>query len=91
MAAMTNGVYINTSSSTSSPMSASHNFAANYDMDSPMAAATSYARSMHQHTKRQMDAATRSSRRRAGDANDVGRTLSSAGTDGSMDSRRSSE
>ncbi|CAD6572538.1 MAG: hypothetical protein ASARMPREDX12_008453 [Alectoria sarmentosa] len=38
-------------------------FAAHYDLDNPMESVNSYSRSMHQHTKRQMDLATRSSRR----------------------------
>ncbi|KIW29772.1 uncharacterized protein PV07_05560 [Cladophialophora immunda] len=36
----------------------------NYESD-PIAAMTSYARMMHMHTKQQMDAATRSARRRS--------------------------
>ena len=39
----------------------------NYEAD-PVAAMTSYAKLMHLHTKKQMDAAKRASRRRSGDS-----------------------
>jgi len=58
-----NSVYVNTSNDSSSPISAHHDFSHFYT-DSPVEAARSYALSMHQHTKKQMDAATRSCRRR---------------------------
>ena len=50
-----------------------------YETD-PVAAITSYAKVMHLHTKKQMDAAKRASRRRNGDgANDVQATLTEEG------------
>ncbi|MCJ1257645.1 hypothetical protein MMC24_005471 [Lignoscripta atroalba] len=47
------------------PMTALQNFQNDYDLDNPAEAMSSYARVMHQHTKRQMDSATRSIRRRS--------------------------
>ncbi|KAI9880925.1 MAG: hypothetical protein M1830_009993 [Pleopsidium flavum] len=47
------------------PVAAQHDFPNQYDDESPLDAITDYARVMHQHTKRQMDIATRSSRRRS--------------------------
>jgi hypothetical protein len=47
----------------------------NYESD-PVAAMTSYSKLMHLHTKKQMDAAKRASRRRSDEsANDVQATL----------------
>jgi hypothetical protein len=58
-----------------------------YETD-PVAAITSYAKVMHLHTKRQMDAAKRASRRQSGDsANNVPATLTK---EGSMHSTTSS-
>ncbi|KAM0803331.1 hypothetical protein BDR22DRAFT_886705 [Usnea florida] len=48
----------------SSPQDA---FAQHYDLDNPTESVNSYSRLMHQHTKRQMDLATRSSRRSPAD------------------------
>ncbi|KAG0646394.1 hypothetical protein D0Z07_7649 [Hyphodiscus hymeniophilus] len=52
---------------------------------------TSYARSMHQHTKKQMEAATKSSRRRSPDVNGINAhaTLDNHASMSSLDSRRS--
>jgi hypothetical protein len=51
-----------------------------YETD-PVAAITSYAKVMHLHTKKQMDAAKRASRRRNGDgANDSQATLMEEGS-----------
>jgi hypothetical protein len=52
-----------------------------YDSESdPVAAMTSYAKLMHLHTKKQMDAAKRASRRRNGEsANDVQAPLTKEG------------
>lgn len=81
-----NAVYVNTSNASSSPLSSQHDFSQNYDMDSPVAAARSYARSMHMHTKKQMEAASRSSRRRGAEAGDAMRSLDN---EESQDSNRS--
>jgi len=62
-----------------------------YDMDSNFTVST-YARTMFQHTQKQMDAATRSAkRRRASEKNGVNAhgTLDTQGSVSSMDSNRS--
>jgi hypothetical protein len=60
-----------------------------YDMDSNFTAST-YSRTMYQHTQMQMDAATRSAkRRRASEKNGVA-VLGTEGSRSSMDSRSSS-
>ncbi len=53
-----------------------------YDFESDrVAAMNSYAKLMHLHTKKQMDAAKRASRRRSGEsANDVQATLTKEGS-----------
>jgi len=63
---------------------------AEYDMDSGFTL-LSYTRSMHQHTKEQMDAAARSARRRSPNVNGTNAhgTLGTESTVGSMDSTRS--
>ncbi|ORX92985.1 hypothetical protein BCR34DRAFT_550906 [Clohesyomyces aquaticus] len=71
----TNGVYV--SGDFSEPMSAQHNFNNQYEMENPHRAMSSYARIMHEHTKRQLNTATNSARRR------------SAGTSSSMSSESS--
>ncbi|KAF2657123.1 hypothetical protein K491DRAFT_595659 [Lophiostoma macrostomum CBS 122681] len=48
----------------SEPMSARHNFTNQFDLDNPQMAMSSYARIMHEHTKRQLSTATNSARRR---------------------------
>lgn len=63
----------------------------NYETD-PVAAITSYAKVMHLHTKNQMDAAKRASRRRNGDAaNDVQAALMKEGSIHSTTSNTSSQ
>ncbi|KIX98646.1 uncharacterized protein Z520_05947 [Fonsecaea multimorphosa CBS 102226] len=63
-----------------------------YESD-PIAAMTSYARMMHMHTKQQMDAATRSARRRSPpigvDAHPESGVLSKQSTHSSNSSRAS--
>ncbi|KAF2023686.1 hypothetical protein EK21DRAFT_80280 [Setomelanomma holmii] len=49
----------------SEPMSAQHNFANNFDLDNPDAAMSAYQKIMHEHTKRQLNTATDSARRRS--------------------------
>ncbi|MCJ1483663.1 hypothetical protein MMC06_003831 [Schaereria dolodes] len=77
----------------SEPMTALHNFQNRYDLDNPVEAMSSYARTMHQHTKRQMDSATRAARRR--DLDDTSATpsyssRSSSNSDSSSAKRRTS-
>ncbi|KAJ4503799.1 hypothetical protein HRR83_005568 [Exophiala dermatitidis] len=64
----------------------------NYEAD-PVAAMTSYSRMMHLHTRQQMDAATRSARRRSPshgvDAHGGQSGLSKQGTHSSSSSRSS--
>ncbi|KAI9740490.1 MAG: hypothetical protein M1834_005070 [Cirrosporium novae-zelandiae] len=48
-----------------SPTAAQQNFAQHREYVDPMQAMTSYARTMHEHTKHQMESATRPSRRRS--------------------------
>ncbi|KAF2021403.1 hypothetical protein BU24DRAFT_457385 [Aaosphaeria arxii CBS 175.79] len=59
----TTGVYV--SGGISEPMSAQHNFTEQYDLENPEKAMSSYARIMHEHTKRQLSTATDSARRRS--------------------------
>jgi len=62
----------------------------NYESDA-VAAMTSYAKLMHLHTKKQMDAAKRASRRRSGEsANDVQATPTQEGSIHSTTSSTSS-
>ncbi|KAF2685304.1 hypothetical protein K458DRAFT_256083, partial [Lentithecium fluviatile CBS 122367] len=56
-------VYIN--DNYSEPMAPQHNFANNFDLAHPGRAVSSYARIMHEHTKRQLTSATNSARRRS--------------------------
>ncbi|SLM37842.1 hypothetical protein LPUS_07828 [Lasallia pustulata] len=79
-------VYVN--GDFSEPMTAQHNFQSKYDLDNPLEAMTTYARVMHQHTKSQMDIATRSARRRS--PNNAVNTMSSLSTEASVDSQTSS-
>ncbi|KAI9707762.1 MAG: hypothetical protein M1836_000724 [Candelina mexicana] len=65
MAHLDRGVYPNGEGEFSDPATAQHNFQNQYDLDNPMEAMNSYARIMHQHTKRQMENATRPVRRRS--------------------------
>ncbi|KAF2646572.1 hypothetical protein P280DRAFT_464769 [Massarina eburnea CBS 473.64] len=58
-----NSVYI--SDNYSEPMTPQHNFSNNFDLDNPTQAMSSYARIMHEHTKRQLSSATSSARRRS--------------------------
>ncbi|KAF1954150.1 hypothetical protein CC80DRAFT_493995 [Byssothecium circinans] len=58
-----NGIYVN--DSYSEPMTPQHNFANTFDMDHPEKAMSSYARIMHEHTKKQLNSATSSARRRS--------------------------
>ncbi|MCJ1303361.1 hypothetical protein MMC08_006170 [Hypocenomyce scalaris] len=78
-------VYVN--GTFSEPMTAQHNFQNQYDLDNPVEAMTTYARVMHEHTKSQMDIATRSARRRS--PYDAASLTSSPSPDGSVDSRTS--
>jgi len=55
-------VYDNSPFKTSTP--AQMNFSNAYDLDDPLLAMTSYSNTMHLHTKRQMESATRSPDRR---------------------------
>lgn len=57
------GVYI--TDNYSEPMAPQHNFANNFDLDNPGRAMSSYARIMHEHTKKQLSTATSSARRRS--------------------------
>jgi hypothetical protein len=56
----------------SEPMSAQHNFANNFDLENPDAAMTAYQKIMHEHTKRQLNTATDSARRRSGTSGSPG-------------------
>ncbi|KAI9822610.1 MAG: hypothetical protein M1827_000329 [Pycnora praestabilis] len=71
MASQSNGVYVQ--NEFSDPLTAQSNFHTQYDLENPHEAMSSYARVMHQHTKRQMESATRSARRRSPEsANTIG-------------------
>ncbi|CAF9905938.1 MAG: hypothetical protein ALECFALPRED_001914 [Alectoria fallacina] len=59
-------------------------FAAHYNLDNPMESVNSYSRLMHQHTKRQMDLATRSTRRTPADQGVS--SMSQLSGEGSVDS-----
>jgi hypothetical protein len=48
-------------------VSAQHNFTSQFNMGDPNQAMSSYARIMHEHTKRQLNTATDSARRRSKD------------------------
>ncbi|TVY60795.1 hypothetical protein LSUE1_G008136 [Lachnellula suecica] len=63
-----------------------------YDMEPSSYSLSSYARSMQQHTQKQMDAASKLARRRSSDAHATNPhgTLGSQSSVGSMDSARSS-
>ncbi|KAF9737427.1 hypothetical protein PMIN01_05206 [Paraphaeosphaeria minitans] len=76
------GVYI--TDNYSEPMAPQHNFANNFDLDSPGQAMSVYARIMHEHTKKQLKIATNSARRRS-------EGVSSDESTGSSDSVRSSD
>ena len=75
------GVYI--SDHYSEPMTAQHNFANTFDMSKPEQAVSSYARIMHEHTKRQLNSATNSARRRSQGSTDSSASLSTVNTTGS--------
>lgn len=61
-----------------------------FDFDSdPLEAMSTYARRMHQHTQQQMDAATRSARRRSPVLGDSNNTLSTKSSISSSSSRAS--
>ncbi|KAF1969412.1 hypothetical protein BU23DRAFT_557713 [Bimuria novae-zelandiae CBS 107.79] len=49
----------------SEPMAPQHNFANNFGLDNPGQAMSLYARIMHEHTKKQLNTATDSARRRS--------------------------
>jgi hypothetical protein len=83
-------------SSTSYPQSSQLSSSTQYyDADSPLDIAT-YARSMHQHTKKQMEAAAKSAWRRTPELNGIdginahGTLVNEGGSTSSLDSRRSS-
>lgn len=61
-------------------------FTSNYDLDNPIAAMSSYSRLMHQHTKRQMELATRSTGRRSDEVRSDGVSQGQMPSDGSLDS-----
>ncbi|MCJ1370002.1 hypothetical protein MMC20_001214 [Loxospora ochrophaea] len=85
----TQGAFV--TDSFSSPITAPHDtFDAQYDLSDPLEAINSYARTMHQHTKRQMDNVTRSSRRRSPDHNAVS-AISTLNTEASVDSNSSTD
>ncbi|KAF2462788.1 uncharacterized protein BDR25DRAFT_308161 [Lindgomyces ingoldianus] len=63
MSHRTSSVYV--SGRFSEPMTAQHNFNTQYDTDNPNRAMSSYNRIMHEHTKRQLNMATNSARRRS--------------------------
>ncbi|KAF2871264.1 hypothetical protein BDV95DRAFT_607528 [Massariosphaeria phaeospora] len=73
----------NGSDSFSDPVTAQQNFAAQYDVETPSESASSYARIMHEHTKKQLSTATSSARRRSlgatGSSNSTA-TISSTGS-----------
>ncbi|MCJ1398951.1 hypothetical protein MMC11_002152 [Xylographa trunciseda] len=80
------------SSSSSAPsfadVSQAHDhFAAQFDLDDPVAAVSSYARIMHQHTQRQMERARMSARRRSPPSVDPMSSLTQESSVGSTDSR----
>ncbi|MCJ1409514.1 hypothetical protein MMC19_003595 [Ptychographa xylographoides] len=66
---------------------AQDHFAAQFDLDNPMAAVNSYARIMRDHTQRQMDIANQSARRRSPKITDATSRLPLESSIGSVDSR----
>ncbi|EME43386.1 hypothetical protein DOTSEDRAFT_25336 [Dothistroma septosporum NZE10] len=63
-------------------------FAQQYDIGNPDAAAKSYQRIMHQHTKQQFELATASSRRRSANSGSIS-SLTPESSTGSMSSTSS--
>ena len=61
------GVYVH--GDFSEPMSAQHNFTEQFNLEQPHQAMSVYARIMHEHTKKQLNTATNSARRRSPDLN----------------------
>lgn len=72
-----------TTSSLERPLPIQDEFAQNYDLDNPIAAVNHYARVMHEHTQKQMQTATASSRRRAQDTDAPVASISHLGKDSS--------
>ncbi|OCK82109.1 hypothetical protein K432DRAFT_293980 [Lepidopterella palustris CBS 459.81] len=64
----------------SEPLSAQHNFANQFDLEHPHHAMSVYARIMHEHTRQQLNMATRSARRRSQGVTSAISSESSAGT-----------
>ncbi|KAK3200919.1 hypothetical protein GRF29_213g398034 [Pseudopithomyces chartarum] len=62
------GARVYVSENHSAPMAPQHDFANNFDLDNPHQAMSSYARIMHEHTKKQLNIATNSARRRSADS-----------------------
>lgn len=86
---MSDSVYINTAHSYSGPLSShEHNLSNPFNESFDL---SSYSRTMHQHTKKQMEAASRSARRRT-NTNDTAHSYHTEGSESSansMDSARS--
>ncbi|MCJ1246845.1 hypothetical protein MMC30_004054 [Trapelia coarctata] len=59
------------------PAQAQENFSSQFDLEDPMAAISSYARIMREHTQRQMDLANRAASRRSPNRRSPDKTVSS--------------
>lgn len=81
-------VYVNTQTDYSSPMSAEHQYPS-FPGSEEVIDLNTYAKTMHQHTKRQMEAASRSARRNRQPA-EVPSMYGGGDSTSSNESRRSS-
>jgi len=81
---------IYTTSSLERPLPIQEDFAQNYDLDNPVAAVNNYARVMREHTKRQMETAASSSRRRTQNSESPVSTMGALSKDSSTASDVSS-
>jgi hypothetical protein len=87
---MSTAVYTTGSFDDRSAHSAQQHFTESFDMDQPITAMSNYARIMHEHTKRQMDTASRQASRRTNGLHDESSSaMSSLTTENSVDSARS--
>jgi len=83
MSAATASASVYVTDNFSEPMAAQHNFINNFDLDRPEEAMSAYQKIMHEHTKRQLNTATNSARRRTGmtESKDQDRNGSVSSTD----------
>lgn len=81
---MSSAVY--TTSNVERPLAVQDDFAQNFDLENPVAAVNNYARVMREHTQKQMQTATASSRRRSGNEDAPVSSMSHLGKEGSLSS-----